>query len=388
METFDNLSEKLWQIIHVICELWTFLSIMATVIWFLLPPYMKENLRVFLRRIFVKSKLNINQTSLMKGLLLDDISIIDGPYRDCAFQLEVKKDEVHVPEDFKLVAERLRKENDERKRKGEMPVYSDLIPYAVHSLTIDREPDANKERPVWRLQLRESSYFYSLVSIMSMNELVGDITIREKYYRKLIENPKIPSPDGYDIVHGLGINTLLYTNDKKFVFGERDASTVATGKGCLHLSVGEHLNRMLIDFDEESGEPDITKTLKRGMNEELGIKREKLKDAEIRFYCLAFASRHCQYGVLGITILENYSSKDVMDDWTFSKDGRYENTRLVFIDANIKSVVDYLNNNTQSTMTKFALLNVCVALMTEQIFNVGQKEIDRELKKLRPNAIV
>ena len=58
------------------------------------------------------------------------------------------------------------------------------------------------------------------------------------------------------------------------------------------------------------------------------------------------------------------------------------------IDANIKSVVDYLNNNPQSTMTKFALLNVCVALMTEQIFNVGQKEIDRELKRLRPSAIV
>ena len=390
METFDNISDKIWQVIHVICELWTFLTILATIIWFVCPPNWKEKIKVLFRR--AASKLNKDDMpSLIQRLLFDDITPIDGFYKDYNFKFHLGDEEVNVPEDFKCIADRLRKENEERMLKGEEPVYTDLHPYAVHSILTPREETEMKkiERPTCYIGLRESSYFYSLVSIMAMNERVGEMTIRDKYYCKLLENPDKPTPDGYDVVHALGINTLIYTNDGKFVFGERNPSTVATGQGCLHLSVGEHLNKMLIDFNNENNEPDITKTLIRGINEELGINVNKLKEVDIRFYGLALSKRLCQYGVLGITILSNFSSTDIEREWVFSKDGRYENRRLVAINADLRSIVDYMNKNPHATMTKFALLNVCLALMKEDILgSISKEKINKELKRLRKDALV
>lgn len=396
--------------IEVFCTYWTFLTAVATAIWFFLPPHWKERIKNLFRRIPKKMHYK-DMPSRLRTLLLDDIKFIDGPFYDYGFNFKIEEGiEANVPDDFKTIADRLKKENDERMMKGEEPVYSDLTPYAVHSIVIrrcDKESQDKKnerliiEKPVCQIELRESSYFYSLVSIMAMNEKVGDVTIREKYYAQLLENPEKPAPDGYDVVHGFGINTLIYTNDGKFVFGERNSNTVATGQGCLHLSVGEHLNKMLLDFDEKN-RPDIRKTLIRGIGEELGIKEkkdkykkegifkeeDKFKDADIRFYGFALSTSVCQYGVLGFTHLINCSSTDIENAWPFSRDGHYENKKLVFIDADIRSIVNYLNKNPQSSMTKFALLNVCLTLMIEEEFHVSQKEIDKELKKLRPNALV
>lgn len=390
METFENISDKIWQVIHVICELWTFLTILATIIWFVCPPIWKEKIKVLFRQAVRKLNQD-DMPSLMHSLLFDDITPIDGFYKDYGFKFQLEDREVKVPEDFRRIAYRLRKENEVRMQKGEKPVYSELHPYAVHSILTPREETGMKktERPTCYIGLRESSYFYSLVSIMAMNERVDNLTIREKYYSKLLENPDRPTPYGYDIVHALGINTLIYTCDGKFIFGERNPNTVATGQGCLHLSVGEHLNKMLIDFNNENNEPDITKTLIRGINEELGIIVNNLEEADIRFYGLALSKRLCQYGVLGITILNNFSSTDIIKAWMFSKDGRYENRRLVAINADLRSIVDYMNEHPNATMTKFALLNVCLALMKEDILgSISKEKIDKELKRLRKDALV
>ena len=385
-----NITDNVWNIIHTICELWTFLTIVVTVTWFIIPSSLKERAKVHLLRL-LKKKDDIDKENVIGNMLLDDISFVDGPYKDYCFEFKIDKGHVaNVPEDFKTIANRLRLENEERKANGQKPVYSDLIPYAVHNIDYYRtqSQDMMEEIPVCHIELRESSYFYSLVSILAMDEKIGGFTIRDKYYLPLIEKPSNPSPHGYDIVHGLGINTLAYTKDGFFVFGKRETDTVATGQGCLHLSVGEHLNKMLLDHDHDN-RPNIIKTLKRGIREELGIDEKLIEDTCISFYGIALSQRVCQYGVLGFTHLEGLTKNDVLKAWQLSKDGRYENRKLVFIDADISSIVKYLNTHTEEKMTKFALLNVCLALMEEKdlFLNSSQKRIEHELKGLRPDAL-
>lgn len=80
---------------------------------------------------------------------------------------------------------------------------------------------------------------------------------------------------------------------------------------------------------------------------------------------------------------------DIWKSWELSKDGRYESEEIIFIDANIKSIVDYLNNTPNVTITKFALLNVCLALMLEpELGQISQTKIEKELGRLRLDALV
>jgi hypothetical protein len=80
---------------------------------------------------------------------------------------------------------------------------------------------------------------------------------------------------------------------------------------------------------------------------------------------------------------------ELYDKWKLSKDGPYESEEIVFIDAKIKSIVKYLNDNPNASMTKFALLNACLALMMEpELGNISQTKIEKELGNLRKGALV
>lgn len=371
----------IWDAIETICVLYTFI----TIFWIVIPSYWRERLRIIYRRLFKKFRF-IDEESVIGKLILDEIKIQDsGIDFDQEIRFIIDKHPVNVPNDFKEIAKRLERENDERRLEGKSPIFADLKPYAVHSILPHREGD--NERPVCDIVLRESSYFYSLISIMAMNEKMEDKTIREKYYKELITDPwDNPTPQGWDIVHGFGMNTLVLTKDHSFVFSLRNQNTVSTGQGCLHLSVGEHLNKDVLDLNKDR-KPDAEEVILKGLHQELGI-NEKKDNINIRFYGIAFAKSVCQYGVLGFTHLHNYSDEAIKSSWEISKDGHYENKDIIFINANIESIVQFLNTHPKASMTKFSLLNVCIALMNESILGrVSPKHIEKELKKLRLGAL-
>ena len=382
MESLKAIIGILWEIIEGICVLYSF----GTIIWLIIPKYWQQNIKGFFRRSLKKLKIK-KDSSIMSSLLLDDIQIVDGPFENYGLRFTIDNTALNVPNDFIIIGERLKQENALREQKGCKPVYTELYPYAVHTMSIPREQDIieNIERPVCRITLRESSYFYSLIAIQAMDEMVGDKTIREKYYQDILDHPTIPAPNGYDVVHAFGMNTFVLTKDNSFVFGLRNPDTVATGEGSLHLSVGEHLNKDLLSSGE-NWKSNAIKIIIKGLEQELGVEEGKVDSTNIRFYGVALSRKVCQYGVLGFTHLIDYTDDDIKKSWEFAaKDGHYENKEIVFINATIKSIVKYLNDHKDISMTKFALLNVCIALMIE--YNISQDEIDRELKKLRPNAL-
>lgn len=86
--------------------------------------------------------------------------------------------------------------------------------------------------------------------------------------------------------------------------------------------------------------------------------------------------------------MSDHSNSEIKSLWPLSKDGPYESKELVLIDADLVSIVNYLNENTDAVMTKFAMLNVCIALMKEHQFGWSLSKIEKELKKLRPDALL
>ena len=375
----------IWKTIQSICVLYAFCSIIWNII---IPISWKEKITQKIRKTFKKLKF-IDDTSFLAKLIFDDVSLIEGGDLDCKIIFSIDKTPVNVPDDLKNIGERIKAENELRLKNGQSPVYTDLHPYAIHSITSFRDDKKNRgEMSMIQLKIRESSYFYSLISIQAMNEPLKDgSTVREKYYKKVIETPKNPSPDGYDIVHAFGMNTLALTKDNCFVFCKRNSSTVPTGQGCYHLSVGEHLNRDVLDLDKHN-EPNAIEIIKKGFLQELGVELNEEEKNTIHFYGIAFAKSVCQYGVLGFTHLNNHSNEIIKPSWNTSKDGQYESDGIVFIDADIASIIDFLNNNPNVSMTKFCFLNVCYALMNEPILGrISLNRIDKELKRLRPNAL-
>lgn len=379
----------LWKIVQFICVLYSF----GTIIWKFIPLYWQEIIKITYRRFFRKK--GVNEKSKMGCLLLNDIKLITGVDRKYEIILTVENNgKLNVPKEFPEIARRLQEENSLRLKLGENPIYSELFPYAVHEIEDHPLPAVHgilpyrvgeKETPVCKVLLRKSSYFFSLISICAMDEIIDDdgTTIREKYYKKLIQNPGNAAPNGLDIVHGFGMNTMVLTKDHSFVFSIRNPNTVSTVKGCVHVSVGEHLNEDSLDQDQQTREPCAVETISKGILQELGIRLQDEEKRNIHFYGVGFSESVCQYGVLGFTYLKNYSNEDIQRAWELSKDGRYENKGIHFVDANIKSVVKYLNDNPDVCMTKFALLNVCLALMFEPELNyVKQDKIDKELSKI------
>lgn len=397
MEYFKDFHDSIaWNVIQDIGVLWSFLSW----VWIMLPRYWKSTIRLTCRRMLKKTMV-IDKNSEMATLLLDNIEIITGVDRDYRIYLSIDKNPLKVPKDFDTIRDRLEKENSIRLEKGETPVFSDLLPYAVHDI---KDNDTNRyfsvrgilpyrvgkdETPVCKVILRKSSYFYSLISIMAMDEKVGDSTIREKYYKEVLLDPRNPAPEGFDIVHGFGMNTMVLTKDGSFVFSKRNPNTVSTLRGKLHVSVGEHLNQDMLDQDKQTRQPSSIETISKGILQELGITLNEEEKNNIRFYGVGFSKSVCQYGVFGFINLSNYSNKEIKNAWQRSKDGPYESSELLFIEANINSIVDFINKNIEVSMTKFALLNACLALMMEkEEGEVTQEEIDRALKRLRPHSLV
>ena len=154
------------------------------------------------------------------------------------------------------------------------------------------------------------------------------------------------------------------------------------------MSVGEHLNDDVLDYSSD-GKPSAIKSIVKGIHQELGVDISDEDKANIHFYAVGFAKSVCQYGALGFVHLSSVTSIELRDKWNLSKDGCYESEEIIFIDASIQEIVKYLNEHPNDSMTKFALLNACLALMMEpELGNISQTKIEKELGNLRKGALV
>ena len=232
-----------------------------------------------------------DETSVIHERLLDKIVLFDGVDVNHEIKLSIDNTPANVPAEMISISEKLKEENDERLKRGESPVYKDLHPYAVHSIVVYRQ--GQREKPVIDITLRVSSFFHSLVSVQAKDEIEKNAVLHDLFER-LITDPKENeniTPDGYDIVQGFGLNTLVLTKDSSFVFSKRNKNTVSSAPGCLHLSVGDHSNTDVLDLDN-NGEPNAIESVVKGLLQELGVDVSEEEKKTIHFYDIAFRKKH------------------------------------------------------------------------------------------------
>ena len=137
------------------------------------------------------------------------------------------------------------------------------------------------------------------------------------------------------MIHDIGLNATLVTDDGKLILVKRSPHT-DSGRSGWHISVGEG---MQINDKNDTGAPDPYVGLVRGVREELGI---QIDVSNIKFHTAMFDMRRYQFGLLvhidlsgtGITAAEVVAARKL----GLSKD-RFENTEIEIIPWTFDDVV-------------------------------------------------
>lgn len=371
--SFDNLSK--------ISVLWSIL----TIIWIFLPKKIKYRINIKYKRLF-KKKIIVNDFYKVGDMEFDDVVILDGIVSDYYFSIKSDNKEAKLPLELRKISEKFKKENELRQLNNISPIYTDLEPYAIKSINFCRDNvEGEKNRCI--IHVRKSSYFNSLISVLALDEkLRNGQTVKDKYYKKIIEDPYTPSPNGDNLINALGVNVLVLTGDGKIVLAERNGRNVSTAKGAVHISMGEHLNKEVIDLNSD-GEIDLTVAAKRGLFQELGLTVKECNELDIRFYCIGFTPKLCQYGTFGFTEIE-LTSAELEERRKLAKDGKYEIKKLHYIDTSLKSFVNFLIN-TDIAITQWAIVSVILFFMQEGFYTLNEinsgfshKNIDKFRNKI------
>ncbi len=347
--TFDNLGK--------ISVLWSIL----TIVWLCLSKRTKYRIVLKCKSLFRK-KIAANDFYKIGDLIFDDVVILDGIVEDFRFSIKTDNKEVRLPSELKTISQKLERENELRRQNNTFPIFTDLEPYAIKSISFCRDSvEGEKNRCI--IHVRKSSYFNSLISILALDQKLRDgQTVKEKYYNNIIQNPYMPSPDGFNLVNALGVNVIVLTEDGKIVLAERNKRNVSTGKGAVHVSMGEHLNKEVIDLNTK-GEIDLTIAARRGLFQELGLTVEECDRLDIRFYCIGFTPKFCQYGTFGFTEIE-LTSSELEERRKSAKDGKYETEKLHYITASLKAFIRFLMD-TDIVITQWAMVSVILFLVQE-----------------------
>ena len=113
-------------------------------------------------------------------------------------------------------------------------------------------------------------------------------------------------------------------------------------KEWIYVSVTEALSET--DFDEETGAPDISKTVFRGIHEELGIKEIQLKSDTLRFYESFYETNFHQDNIVAsIELSETLSFKDIAE--LLAKDKFMEIRDVIPLPKNKKEIATFIENN-------------------------------------------
>ncbi len=334
---------------------------------FVLFPYLhREKVKKGIKdlKALIKPKDN-NITSRGRGmkignLVLSDFILLDGLFDDYNFKFIKKEVEVKLPQDLLDVSQNLYLENQERKENNINPIFSDLKPYCIKSITFTREENGG-EKKLCSIEIIRSSYFHSLISIKCLDDVLPDgQTIRNKYYSSIINDPYNLSPNGLNLIHGFGINVLVQTADNKIIIAQRNKLNVATSGGSYSISVGEHFNEESID-ETHRRDIDIKKIAVRGIYEELGIEQEEIVDNGVKFLAIGFLPHAFQYGAVGFARV-SIDSTEVWERIQMSKDGSREISDIKFVDFTLAGIVDFFKS-TDVVLTQWLAGSLLISLM-------------------------
>jgi hypothetical protein len=158
-----------------------------------------------------------------------------------------------------------------------------------------------------------SSFNYSRTGLGELNTLNLEVyesdfftkQVLHLIYRDLFESGKtrIRSQDDIQahplvkfLLPSLGINAVVETPDRSILITKRSTRVVNSPSVRYHISMNEGLS--ISDYDSIYEKPSISECLKRGLEEELGIRRELDPIESFAFYNLFFIK---EIGELGIS---------------------------------------------------------------------------------------
>lgn len=373
--------EFLWIVIGAI------VSIVIAQIW---REYGAER---FVRRRLRRSKARLHGVQMMgtiSHLHIGDLAITDWVMLDGCLpsginvKTQIDKTDVQLPTDLRALRKEIETELEVRKRQN-IPVPYNGKRFALKSIRFHRSNDP-AETNTCHLNLKHSDYYNFLATSGSLSRLVPGTgsSVRDLYYSNV-------TPDKIEhdyLFHSLGINLAVVTSDDKLVVTRR-SDDLTMLPGVLNSSVDEAISRQL-DLAEDRS-LDLYYTAYRGLQEELGIKRDDVE--ELLLTSVGYSMKWCQHGVLGHSVLK-INSSEVSRRLPLAKDGAFEiakKTRsdavpneqeglcVFFLENSPKGLAEFLAGRTER-ITSWALCTFITALIS---FGYSLSSISREFKGLR-----
>lgn len=355
------------------------ISACGVLIWKILPyrfkEYLKRQMYRLRKRGSRKNSYSSNHAMEVGDICLDDFIPLDGTTKDYNVFITHDESEAKLPDDLQKISLRLKEENENRKEHNQDPIYYEGRPLALKSIMFTRAgqhigDDDYNEKSECRIFTQNSSFFNALITLKCLDQVLKDgLTVREKYYNSIIDKPLDIGKSTYALIHGIGINVMIVTKDRKIVLSKRNEKIVAASGGELHISVGEHLNRELADLDREKN-LDIQNIALRGILQELGINDEEITTnhtsaSKVRFFSVGFAPVACQYGFIGYAET-SLTSEGVLRRYPLSKDGRFEATDLIFFDFSLDGFARFLLES-DIIITQWAFASVIISLIQNRV---------------------
>ncbi|MBO0933760.1 hypothetical protein [Fibrella aquatilis] len=294
-------------------------------------------------------------------IVLEDCRLLDGIDSDYRVNIQHSDEYVHLPDDLQKLSQDIKHQNEERERKGERPIFQDLKPFGIKSLHFKRD-EATGEHNVCIVRTLRSSFYNSLIT-KNLNTILPDgQTVKAKYYDQIIDNPYELSPNNFNLIHALGVNILIITKDNQAIISKRNAQNVASSSGMYSISVCEHLNEEIVDFDINRT-IQAKKVAKHGILQELGITENEII-GDVKFFAVGFMPSLCHYEIIGMAYVSLDSNQIEASIRNIAKDGSYEISKVEFVEFTLPEVVNFFKT-TNLILTEWLVATLIICLQQQ-----------------------
>lgn len=190
----------------------------------------------------------------------------------------------------------------------------------------------NNEYPTAKLRVFTTDYFTHRVFRSIYNELNE-------------ENQPISRVNKYDISRyncfttSLGVDAFVILRPtEELVFAKRSMFVANAEKPVWHVSVNEALS----ETDTENRQVSLIKCLTRGLNEELGVREERME--EIKFFNFFLVRKHFEIGVTALIEID-MSFDELVHCYDNAKDSVLETEKIVKIPFDRESINHFFEEN-------------------------------------------
>jgi len=192
----------------------------------------------------------------------------------------------------------------------------------------------NREQPILSIDFFETDYYTHKIIGRLLDKIQFDSSLVQKDMEGLYSWSR----------NSFGISLILIIpKDNMILLTKRSKKAAFTeDKEWIYVSVTEALSET--DFDEETGAPDISKAVFRGIQEELGIKEIQLKSDTLRFYESFYETHFHQDNIVAsIELSDTLSFKGIAE--LLAKDKFMEIKDVIPLPKNKKEIATFIENN-------------------------------------------